>query len=178
MYSSKKLAAVYIGLLFFTYAVFGWIVADFLDIWSENLISLASHWGIHLSSTVATSFIYLLIITIVLGIIVLLTIPSRLLKLLFGNWLQSDKKAFISVFFWAFAVVLIICWLEHFTRILVLLSASTLVRLELQGLKYKNYKIVILLLIICLAGLTTGYLAYNQVNTPELTVIFPQSQTP
>jgi hypothetical protein len=66
----------------------------------------------------------------------------------------------VSILFWSFVLVLVICFLENFLRFLILFSASILGRLELQELNYKSYQIILILVTVSFLGFTTGYFGF------------------
>ncbi|ELR99250.1 hypothetical protein [Gloeocapsa sp. PCC 73106] len=160
MLSFYKLPWLSLGLVFLAYGVFGWTIANSMGIWTVGLIERAEAWGVFISTAIAHYIIYLLIILVILLVILLITIPLKSLNFLFGSWLTSSNKALVSILFWSFIFVLILSFLEYFVRILVILSASILGRLELQEFDYKNRQILIILFSICLVGFMTGYFAY------------------
>lgn len=88
-----------------------------------------------------------------------LTAPFRLIRSFYSSWLQSDTRAFLSVIFGALVAVVIINWLAIFIRILVLVSAAALVRLDLQTAGYTKWQAFGILLTVSLAGFGLGVLA-------------------
>ncbi len=133
----KKLPWTSLLLLLFTYGVFGWLitVSD-----SSGLLWLMGA-------------VYTLLITAAL------TAPWGLLKRFYASALQSDSRAFVSVIVGAFLAVVIIKWIGVFFRILVLISASALVRLDLQTARYSKWQAFGILFVVSMAGLGLGILA-------------------
>mgnify|MGYP000338335138 CR=1 FL=1 len=115
----RKLPWISIGMMVLTYGVFGWLMAA----------SLVSPWLPWLGACY---------ITIV--IIGLTLVPLRNFRTKLDYWLQSKLRSLISLIGGAFAMVIIFSWLELFMRILVLIAAAFLVRIDLisQGLSRKQ----------------------------------------
>jgi len=133
----KKLPWASLLLLVFTYGLFGWLI-------SATDIS----WLLWLMGGV-----YVMLIALAL------TAPFRLIRSFYTSWLQSDTRAFLSVIFGALVAVVIINWLAIFIRILVLISAAALVRLDLQTAGYTKWQAFGILLTVSLAGFGLGVLA-------------------
>ena len=133
----KKLPWASLLLLVFTYGLFGWLI-------SATDIS----WLLWLMGGV-----YVLLIALAL------TAPFRLIRSFYTSWLQSDTRAFLSVIFGALVAVVIINWLAIFIRILVLVSAAALVRLDLQTAGYTKWQAFWILLTVSLGGFGLGVLA-------------------
>lgn len=138
----KKLPLPSLSLLLFTCGIFGWLI-------SASEIS----WLLWLPGAV-----YLLLITLALAA------PFKLIKSFYTSWLKSDVRAFLSIIFGAFFAVIIICWLEVFVRILVLISASALVRLDLQTAGYSKWQAFGILLFASLIGYSAGLLMHYQLS--------------
>ncbi|HEY9637292.1 MAG TPA: hypothetical protein V6D14_28085 [Coleofasciculaceae cyanobacterium] len=130
----KKLPWASLLLLVFAYGVFGWLISAASISWVIWLMGLA----------------YTLLIALAL------TAPFELIKSFYFSWLQSDTRAFISIIVGAFVLVIIITWLEIFVRILVLISAAALVRLDLQTAGYTKWQAFGLLVISSLIGFGLG----------------------
>ncbi|TVQ41739.1 MAG: hypothetical protein EA365_16960 [Gloeocapsa sp. DLM2.Bin57] len=151
---------LYLSLVFLAYGVFGWIVAKSINLWIADLREALAYWGLLISPLTAKIYIYGLISLVIFMIIVVLTIPAKSLKFMFGSWLKSGNQGFISILFWSFMLVLIICYLEQFLMFLILFAASLLGRLELQELTYKSYQIMLILVTVSLLGFSTGYFGF------------------
>lgn len=133
----KKLPWASLLLLVFTYGIFGWLI-------SASDMS----WLLWLMGAV-----YILLIALAL------TAPYRLIKACYTNVLKSDTRAFMSVILGAFVAVIIINWIEVFIRILVLISAGALVRLDLQTAGYSNGQAFGIIVSVSLSGFGLGVLA-------------------
>ena len=151
---------LYLGLVFLAYGVFGWIVAKSMNLWIAQFREVIAYWGLSLSPMTAKLLIYSLISLVIFVIILILTIPVKSFKFLFGSWLKSDNQAMVSLLFWSFVLVLVICFLENFIRFLVLFSSNILGRLKLQELDYKGYQIILILITVSFLGFTTGYFSF------------------
>lgn len=133
----KKLPWASLLLLVFTYGLFGWLV----------------------SATDISLLLWLMGAVYVLLIALALTAPFGLIRSFYTSWLQSDTRAFLSVIFGALVAVVVINWLAIFIRILVLVSAAALVRLDLQTAGYTKWQAFGILLTVSLAGFGLGVLA-------------------
>lgn len=135
--SIQKLPLLSLTLLLLTYSTFGWILAEEFAAWEVRLAV-----GIAL---------LLLALT--------LTAPITLVRVCFGSWLQTDKKAFIAIIAFSFALVVIIVWIQMFARIAALLAAGALARLELQRAGYGQWQAISILCFSCLLGYGLGLVA-------------------
>lgn len=133
----KKLPWISLLLLLCTYAVFGWFITA-SD--SSGLLWLLGA-------------IYTVLINSVL------TAPWALLKGFYGSVLKSDSRAFVSVIIGAFVAVIFIHWIEVFIRILLLICAIALARLDLQAAGFNKWQAFWILVIASLLGFGLGILA-------------------
>lgn len=90
--------------------------------------------------------------------------PSSLLRAALSSMLQSDARAFVAVVVGAFAVVVALAWLRHFARLVVLLAAGALARLELQTADYGDWSAFAILAIASLSGFGLGLLLYTRLE--------------
>jgi hypothetical protein len=116
-----------------TYSVFGWIFAESSSQWVEWGLKNQEFFSLKITETIFYLILNIIGLTIVLFSSLVLTTPSTLFNFVCGNWLQSDTKALSSILGFAFASVIIICWLDQFVRILVLISSGMLLRFDLQN---------------------------------------------
>lgn len=133
----KKLPWTSLLLVLCTYSVFGW------------LLTASDSSGLSWLMGAA----YILLITAAL------TAPWELLKGFYASFLQSDSRAFISVIVGSFVAVVVIRWIDIFVRILVLISASALARLDLQTGSCNKWQAFGILLVVSLTGFGIGILA-------------------
>jgi hypothetical protein len=136
MWFVKKLPWASLLLLLFTYGLFGWLI----------------------SATEQSIWLWLMGAPYILLIALALAAPFTLMRTFYTSWLKSDTRAFLSVILGAFVAVLIITWIAVFVRILVLLSASALVRLDLQTAGYNEWQSFWILVIGSVIGFGLGVL--------------------
>jgi len=161
----KKIPWLSIILLLLTYSSFGWIFARSISWWIQWFLENDSWFGLTLSEPVVFFTLKIIGLILVLFISLILTTPLRFFNYLFGTWLQSDTKALLSVLGFAFAAVLIACWLEQFVRLLILTSAAMLFRFELQRNGYPQWLRKLLLGSLSLISFLTGLILYQMINT-------------
>jgi hypothetical protein len=133
----KKLPWISLLLLVSTYGVFGWL----------------------LTASTGLALFWLMGATYILIIASAMTAPWALIKGFYAGFLKSDSRAFVSVIIGAFVAVIIIRWIDVFFRILVLISASALARLDLQTAGYGKWQAFGILLLVSLTGFALGVLA-------------------
>jgi hypothetical protein len=130
----KKLPWASLLLLLFTYAVFGWLVSA----WEKS-------WLLWLMGAV-----YISLITLAL------TAPFTTMRSFYGSWLQSDTRAFLSVIVGALFAAIVLAWIEVFIRILVLIAAGALARLDLQTAGYSRWQAFGILVSVSMIGFALG----------------------
>jgi len=126
-------------LLLLSCAVFGWVlstVTEALNVW-----------------IIAGSLLLLMDMG--------LTAPVTLIEVFFGTWLTSDKRAFLTVLVLSFGLVFAITWIHLFVRVLVLLAAGTLFRLDLQQAKFQRWQALTILLFTCVIGYAIGIFSHE-----------------
>lgn len=151
----KKLPCVSLLLLVFTYGVFGWLIS--IDTQSNGLNSLS-----YVSERLWLDGAIILLLALSL------TAPFQLIQTFYKSWLKSDTTAFVSVIVGAFFAVVILHWFETFIRILVLLSAGALVRIDLQTAGYNKWQSFGILMFISLMGFSFGIIL-NHVLEAKIT---------
>ena len=149
----KKLPWASLFLLVFTYGVFGWLISA-----EERKLEHTLVWpeGAHASLSELSWLLWAMGAVYILLIALALTAPFTLIRNFYSSWLKSDTKAFASVIIGAFFSVIILRWIDVFIRILVLISASALVRLDLQTAGYSKWQAFGILLLISLTGFSLG----------------------
>ncbi|NET58774.1 MAG: hypothetical protein F6K47_22280 [Symploca sp. SIO2E6] len=165
----KKLPLTPLLLLIFTHAVFGWLVSvEAHGVWQSTVkhqstvvdydSPLALLWmgGVH--PTHWNVFWWPLVkgIVCILLISLALTAPFKLIKTCYSSWLQSDFRAFMSVIVASFLGVMIISSLNVFVRMLVLIAATALARVDLRTANYSEWFAFWLLSIVSLFGYSLG----------------------
>lgn len=93
-----------------------------------------------------------------------LTAPITLIEVFFGSWLTTDKRAFLTVLVVSFGFVFAITWIHLFARVLVLLAAGTLFRLDLQRAKYRRWLALTILLLTCVIGYAIGITSHEMLT--------------
>ncbi|ERT06008.1 putative membrane protein [Lyngbya aestuarii BL J] len=130
----KKATWFSLFLLILTYITFGWTLFEA----EINLYELGA------------------IITSIVILCLLFTTPINQLQKPIVKWFKTDVGTFISILLGSFLIVVIATYLNTFAKILLILSATTLVRMELQTLGIKNWSAFFILLITSLLGLGLG----------------------
>jgi len=156
----QSLSWISLLLVFLTYCAFGWLVSQSnanLTFW---VVEQGKTLDWELKEKIVSVMIHLLAAALILAIAIVLTAPVALLTLFFGNWLRSDINGFIAILLWSFGFVVIINWFDYFVRLLVLLAAAILGKLELQQVCNKNWQIITNLAILCLSGFSLGVLTF------------------
>ena len=157
----KQFPWLSLNLFLFTCSVFGWFLFESTPSWTVWLLERGQSLGWSISEATLSSILTLLAIGLSLFIVLAFTAPIALIRFCFGRWLESDEKAVYSVLVWTFLVVVMICWLEHFIRFLVLLASTVLARLDLQTAGYHEWQMLTILAITCLMGFGLGWLAFT-----------------
>jgi hypothetical protein len=139
----RKLPWASIGMMILTYGVFGWLMSA----------SVVSHW---------LSWFGTFYITIVITALTLL--PLRNLQKKLDYWLQSKLRSLITLVVGTFTVVVIFSWLELFIRILVLIAAALLVRIDLIAQGLSKGQIFLVLITFGLGSYGLGVLIHEQLS--------------
>lgn len=143
----KKLPLPSLLLLLFTDSIFGWLIA------ASQLLVDSDKAG----------FLWLLGAGYVMLIVLALTAPLTMIQTVYSSWLKSDTRALLSIIFSAFLAVILIRWIQIFIRILVLLSAGALVRIDLQVAGYTPLQAFKILTVFSLTGYGLGIIAHQLV---------------
>lgn len=145
MLTSKKLPWVSLLLLLISYTICGWL-----------LFAVAyKHWVVWLAAG-----------AMALLIAGALTSALPLVKDIVGFTLKSDSRAFFIVTIAAFLTVLVVTWFNAFAHALILMSAESLARLELQTSRFNQWQAFGILSLVSLAGLGLGGIAHPLVRHP------------
>jgi hypothetical protein len=147
---NPKLPWTSLGLLFVTYATFGWLLYG----WTAD----RSIWL--LAAFAAT----------ILGGIV--TYPSRSVSLGFGGFFKTDTRAFILIVVTSIVSVLLLTSLQFFIDTVVLSTAGLLVSLDLKSNGWSKWFCLLSIVGWQLLGLSTGlalhYFSFHPIaNLPE-----------
>ena len=147
---------VSLGLFCLTYGIFGWLTAGLFDDWQGWILAHQNWFFWDINEAIALRMSHGFGVGLVFTLMVILTAPLRIIQILFGSWLRSDTRAFISVLGWALAAVIVICWMHHFARFFVLISAGMLCHLDLQLCGCRAWQVFIILTILGLGSYFIG----------------------
>jgi hypothetical protein len=142
-------------ILFITYAVFGWSVSSVADSWVQWILETGKNLDLFLEEKLISNTIHLFALAVIIVISLCLTTLVALITFAFEKSIGSDLKAFLSVFFWSFILVLMFCFLDYFADLLVMISAAILVKLDLQKIGCKTWQTFSI--IVFLASLAFGF---------------------
>jgi hypothetical protein len=141
-------------LLLLACTIFGWILSSYTSTHAELIFGWIKVSNNELLAWIIAGSLLLLMD---MG----LTAPVTLIEVFFGTWLTSDKRAFLTVLVLAFGFAFAITWIHLFARILVLLAAGTLFRLDLQRAKFRRWQALTILLLTCVTGYAIGILSHE-----------------
>lgn len=131
----RKNSWLSLTLLFLTYFCLGWKLSEF---------------------DVPPHLVWFLSVAVSLLLSVVLSFPLRDTKTLIMRWLSTDLGAFISIIIYSFIAVIVVTWLHLFTTCLVLISAGSLARLDIQVSGFKKWRSFGILASVSLTGLGLG----------------------
>jgi len=142
-------------LLLLTYGAEGWMYGSWINriLKQENILNFVtelSRWGI----------LYGAAVTGIVLLVFIFTSPVSLMTVGLNNWLKSDSRAFISIFLGAFTFAILVQRVDYFARLLVLIAAVFLVKLDLQLLGCSRWLCSLILAILCWFGFSGGILAF------------------
>lgn len=148
-------------LVVLTYGVFGWYVSQSSMDWSHTLIEYEKEWGWTLQEDTIFILLHVFALMTILGVTLVLTAPIAFVSGIFKTWLKSDLRSVFFILLSSFAVVVILCWLEYFVRLLVILSATILYRFELQEIGYNKWQSLIFVILVGLCGFGLGVFMFT-----------------
>ncbi len=131
----RKNSWLSLTLLFLTYFCLGWKLSEF---------------------DVPPHLVWFLSVAVSLLLSIVLSFPLRDTKTLIMRWLSTDLGAFISIIIYSFIAVIVVTWLHLFTTCLVLISAGSLARLDIQVSGFKKWRSFGILASVSLTGLGLG----------------------
>ncbi|MBD1822397.1 hypothetical protein H6F51_07790 [Cyanobacteria bacterium FACHB-DQ100] len=123
------------SLLFAAYATFGKLIISTAHLWT-SLASAAS-------------------IGVILALILMHPITSS--EKMLTKWFKSDTVAFASLLAIAAFASILLNWFKIFVPIIMVLSAESLVRLDLQTAEYTHHQALIILVVVAWLGLGLGW---------------------
>lgn len=148
----KKLPWASLLTLLFTYGVFGWLIyseAHELALTnperSTSIKLFNNYWSLWLLGAFDVVLIALSLIA-----------PFTMIRSFYATILKSNVKSFFAVIIGAFLVVVIVNWIEVSSRIMLLLSAGALARLDLQTRSYTQWQAFGILVFFSLIGFAIG----------------------
>lgn len=136
---TMRLPALSLILLWLIYAVFGW----------------------NFASTTSRLLFWALAACCIILVALVFTAPSSMVRRVVMGVIRSDSRALMSVIILAFAVVVAGTWFAYFTRVLVLLAAGALTRIELQRLDYGEWPAFAVIGVVSLWGFAMGLGLYH-----------------
>ena len=87
----------------------------------------------------------------------LFTSPIERLQKPIDQWFKTDFATFLTVLLGSFLIVVIATYLDTFAKFVLIISATTLSRMELQTQGIKNWSAFFILLGASLLGLVLGF---------------------
>ena len=140
-------------LLLATYGAEGWLYGAWIQDSTPSFLATMTEFSrFALLYGVAVAGIILLVVTF--------TSPVSLVTLCLDSWLKSDTRAFLSIFFGAFAFAISVQRVDYFARFLVSVAAIFLLKLDLQLLGWNRWLCTLILNILCWLGFSGGILAF------------------
>ena len=131
----RKNSWLSLTLLFLAYFCLGWKLSEF---------------------DVPPHLVWFLSLAVSLVLSVVLSFPLRDTKTLIRRWLSTDMGAFLSIIVGALVAVIVVTWLHLFTTCLILISAGSLARLDIQVSGFKKWRSFGILASVSLTGLGLG----------------------
>jgi hypothetical protein len=97
-------------------------------------------------------------------LVIVFTSPVFLLTVGLNSWLKSDTRTLISILLGAFFFAIIVQRVDYFARLLVLVAAVFLGKLDLQLAGCNRWVCSLILILLCWFGFTGGILTFYQLN--------------
>ena len=141
-------------LLLFTYGIEGWMYGFWMERFLEREILL------QFAELTRLSILYAAAIVGIFLLVIFFTSPVSLMTVGLNGWLKSDTRAFVSIFLGAFAFAILVQRIDYFARLLVLLAAVFLLKLDLQLVGCSRWFCSFILVILCWLGFTGGILFF------------------
>lgn len=161
----KNLPRLSLLLLLLAYTILGWFVADSAAVWRNWLwTGFCADPGVRqLPACIfltSPSFAWIAIPIPIVLLALALIHPITKIKSVFGNWLQTDAKAFLSVIAIAFFAVVLLTRSDLLAEGLGLIAPGLLARLELQLAGYNDWQSFGIIVAVCLTGYAMGLLLH------------------
>lgn len=152
----EKNPCLSIFILIITHVLFGWSIYDEAYSLINWIMATGVDINLLLEKELVIYLIHLLVLIIVIFVSLFLTTPVALITFVFKESIGSDIKATISVLLWSFFLVLIICYLNFFANLLVIISAGILVKLDLQKMGFKKWQVFLFIIILSSLSFSLG----------------------
>ena len=152
----KKFPWISLIILIATFGLSGWHYAD----WSHEIILKGQLWSWDMEPAIAAIVIHGLAVLVIVMIAYVLNTPIESLTVGLGGWLKSEAKAVMSIFFGALAFTLIVQRLHYFVRVLILLAAFLLFKLDFQAAGYTRRLSQITVILFSLVGFASGVILF------------------
>jgi hypothetical protein len=146
-------------MLLLTYGAEGFLYGSWMQQFAQHESFLTSF----IEST-RVSILYGAALLGIMLLVVMFTSPVFLLTVGLSSWLKSDTRTLISVLLGAFAFAIIVQRVDYFGRLLVLVAAVFLGKLDLQLSGCNRWVCSLILILLCWFGFTGGILTFYQLN--------------
>lgn len=161
-----------IGLISVTYGSFGWYIASSSRGWTPLIIAQARAWGWEglltglglAEEDVVVILLHVMALLAIFAITLGLMAPVTLVTIFFSSSFKSDVRSILSILLWSFAVVVMLRWFSYFARLLLLICAAILGKLELQDREYPQWQVLTVIAVTCLGSFVLGVLGYNSID--------------
>lgn len=153
------LSLVFLG---FSFGTFGWHLAQQNVGWQEALTQWAIAQDWILSPAAAIALLYGLEGLSIVLLILMLTAPLRLSRVILGQWFPSDFRSVVLALFWTVVGVLVMIFFEHFSRLLILIASGILAHLDLQEWGFREWQSFLLLNLLALGAWALGLYGFQQ----------------
>lgn len=137
----KKLPWASIGMMMLTYGVFGWIMS------ASPLTPWLAWLGMGYIMIVITG---------------LTLLPLRNFQKKLDHWFESKFRSIFTLICGAFLMAIVFSWLEVFLRVLLLIAAALLVRIDLISKGLSKGQVFCVLGIFALGSYSLGVLIHEQ----------------
>lgn len=165
----KKLPRLPLLLLSVAYLLLGWYVASASSAW-RNWVETGFCAAAAARRTLFCTFLsspyvaWIAVAALVVFVMLTLIHPIAEIKSVFGNWLQSDSKAFLSAIAIAFFIVILVTRSDLLVESICLLAPGLLARLEMQLAGYSDGKSFGVLTVVSLFSYSLGLFLYQSLK--------------
>lgn len=152
------------SLFFSTYGVVGWTIAKIANHWAIVIREQNTSINLLIEKDFLPLIIKLLILLATVFVSLILSRPLVLITFIFEESINSDLKVFLAILFWSIVLVFVFCSFDYFSHLLVIVSSSILLRLDLQKLKYKNWQVTAFIFIVASTAFSLGFILFDFFN--------------